>query len=162
MTSFTSIDDCFDFPAPRRRGAMHALVLIGGVLAAAALAGQTRVGAWLRGFFSAGDGAMRDRLRARLLDARLTLPQLREALLGRSKAQIASRFGPPSTALMNRPGRGRLGPSAFWHADTWYYPIDPDEKTAMAVTFDRGVAAAADFFEPPLAEAGGSAEAVTQ
>ncbi|HSV13253.1 MAG TPA: hypothetical protein VLI90_03290 [Tepidisphaeraceae bacterium] len=67
-----------------------------------------------------------------------SLAGLRNAILGSGKPQIASVFGPPHSAAI----RGGVG-------DTWYYPLQPREKLAMAISFDDGTAREVEFFHAP-------------
>jgi hypothetical protein len=178
MSDFSTADGLmFDPTRPRyRRGGcggggiamaaagasgVFAPLVIGGALAVVALAGQSRVGQWLRGFLSAGDVVTRRQLRARRAEGGLIPPhRLREMILGRSKASVAARFGPPRTAVMHAAARSSnssggipsAGPSAFWRADTWYYAFDPATQTAVAVRFENDVARAVEFFEAPREE----------
>jgi hypothetical protein len=129
-------------------------LIIGGAMAAVALAGETKLGAWLRGFFSVRTKSLPPQ-RA-LLDRvgeGLTLPLLRDSILGRRKVAIADLLGQPRTAVITRPqtsAPATVGQAAFWRADTWYYVIDPRTQTAMAITFnDRGFATGVDFFDAP-------------
>jgi hypothetical protein len=69
---------------------------------------------------------------------RQSLPQLRDAILGAAKREIASVLGPPQSASVGRPT-----------ADTWYYPLRPGERLAMAISFDRGLARDVEFFTSP-------------
>jgi hypothetical protein len=59
---------------------------------------------------------------------------------------VQSVFGPPRAAggVPAVPGQGR---QAYWDADTWYYALDPDRKTAMAIRFENGVAREVDFVQ---------------
>ena len=100
-------------PAHRLRGGVGLVVpvVLGGAFAVVALAGRSRLGSWLRGFLSAGDGITRDELRCRLRDDRRPLSELRAMLLGRTKAQVAARFGPPRTAVMRQPAAVAAGES---------------------------------------------------
>ena len=150
MSDFSTADNVFE-PAPRRGGPVLAPLVIGGALALVALAGHSRLGQWLRGFFSAGDTMTRDRLR-RELHSHVPPSQLREILLGQSKSFVAARFGPPRTAVMSNGGGAAVAQTAFWRADTWYYAVDPASQTAMAVIFKNGIARAVEFFEAPVAE----------
>jgi len=59
------------------------------------------------------------------------LNALRNAILGVQKKQIAAVLGPPRATI----GRGH-----YLTDDTWYYPIDPKQRRALAIEFDRGVA----------------------
>jgi hypothetical protein len=67
-----------------------------------------------------------------------SLARLHDAIIGNGKTQIASVFGPPHSAAV----RGRMG-------DTWYYPLQPREKLAMAISFDDGKAREVEFFHVP-------------
>ena len=74
------------------------------------------------------------------------MSNLRRAIVGSAKRAVVSVFGPPRTATMGRP----IGPSpTFWHADTWYYPIDGRTKSAMAIRFAGNVAAEVEFLTVP-------------
>jgi hypothetical protein len=77
----------------RRRSPLAPLIT-GFALAVVVLAGQTRLGAWLRGFLSS---SRRVRLGERLIpfDAcSVCLDDLREWILGRNMAMVVSEFGP--------------------------------------------------------------------
>jgi hypothetical protein len=132
-----------------RRGSRIAPLLLGGTLAAIALAGWTRVGAWLRGFFSVHyeDAAL---LPLRIDDER-SLFLLRESILGRAKSDVAAACGFPRSAAFAG-GQIADGPySDYWHADIWYYPLDARSHIAMAVQFRGGSARVVDFFDAPSA-----------
>jgi hypothetical protein len=171
MSSYSAADDWFDsFPPPRpragrarhrrRRGggtrresgaAALAPLLIGSALAIVAIAGQSKLGSWLRGFFSARTQELppQSALLARVREG-LPLPLLRDSLLGRRKVAVADLLGPPRTAVITRPTMGKIGQAAFWRADTWYYAVDGRTQTAMAVMFDaHGLASEVDFFDAP-------------
>lgn len=153
-------DDLPSFPAParrrrRRRGRRSPVaatlvpVLVGTAVAVVALAGQSKVGAWLRGFLVAPRSKpSRDAL-ARRVEGGMSLPALRDSILGRRKASIVATYGPPRTAVAAG-GPVSLGqPGTFWQADTWYYAVDPRTQTAMAITFASGIAREVDFFDAP-------------
>jgi hypothetical protein len=165
MSWYSAADDWFDaFPPPgpragevrrrRRRGAGNralAPLLIGSALAIVAIAGQSKLGAWLRGFFSVRTKSLppQSALLERVNEG-LPLPLLRDSLLGRRKVAVADLLGPPRTAVITRPTMGPVGQAAFWRADTWYYAIDDKTQTAMAVIFDaHGFASDVDFFDAP-------------
>jgi hypothetical protein len=64
--------------------------------------------------------------------------ELRAALLGRDRRQIARVLGAPLTACL---GFGVAvvqgeGPVTFWHATTWYYPFDRSRREAIAIKFE--------------------------
>ena len=150
----TTSGDVFWADASRQmggRGPLLAPLLIGGALAFVALAGQSSIGQWLRGFFSWRDPIARDRLRRRVHGG-VPPARLRQALLGRSKASVASHIGPPRTAVMKHAGGGATGQTGFWRADTWYYAVDSASRTAMAVTFRNDIAQAVEFFEAPTTQ----------
>jgi hypothetical protein len=134
-------------------------LLIGSALEIVAIAGQSKLGAWLRGFLSARTKELppQSALLARVNEG-LPLPLLRDSILGRRKVAVADLLGPPRTAVITRPTMGPVGQAAFWRADTWYYAIDRRTQTAMAVMFDaHGLASEVDFFDapqPPAAEGG--------
>ena len=149
----------FDFPERRGRGNAAAVgmilapILIGGALAVVAFAGRSRLGLWLRGFLSAGDAAGLDGLRQRLSREGMTRPMLREWMVGRTKAQIAARFGPPRTAALLVARNGSAGQAAFWRAETWYYAFEDTARAALAVKFAGDVARDVDFIDSPAVEA---------
>ena len=170
MSSYSAADDWFDpVPTPRPRAskarrsrnrrdavagspaAAIAPLLIGSALAIVAIAGQSKLGAWLRGFFSTRTKALppQSALLARVEEG-LPLALLRDSVLGRRKVAVADLLGPPRTAVITRPTIGKIGQAAFWRADTWYYAIDGRTQTAMAVKFDEhGFASEVDFFDAP-------------
>jgi len=163
MSSYSAADDWFEaFPPPRpragkasrrRRAGNRALapLLIGSALAIVAIAGQSKLGAWLRGFFSVRTKSLppQSALLARVNEG-LPLALLRDSLLGRRKVAVADLLGAPRTAVITRPTIGPVGQAAFWRADTWYYAIDGRTRTAMAVMFDEhGFASDIDFFDAP-------------
>jgi hypothetical protein len=165
MSSYSAADDWFDSVPPprprtryisRRAGGVSpvgvlAPLLIGSALAIVALAGESKLGAWLRGFFSVRTKTLppQSALLARV-DEGLPLPLLRDSILGRRKVAVADLLGPPRAAVITRPSIGPVGQAAFWRADTWYYAIDSQTQTAMAVKFDEhGFASDVDFFDAP-------------
>ena len=161
MSSYSAADDWFDSTPPPRAGEVRrrrrlgngaiAPLLIGSALAIVAIAGQSKLGAWLRGFFSVRTKTLppQSALLARVNEG-LPLPLLRDSLLGRRKVAVADLLGAPRTAVITRPSMGPIGQAAFWRADTWYYAIDGRTQTAMAVIFDaHGFARDIDFFDAP-------------
>jgi hypothetical protein len=89
-------------------------------------------------------------LRRRLPRAATGQPpsHLRTSILGSSKQMIQSVFGPPRSAagLTTVPGPQS---SHYWHADVWYYALDPARKLAMAIRFADGLASEVDFIPAP-------------
>lgn len=66
------------------------------------------------------------------------LPMLTEAIVGNSKAAVASVFGPPRGAVV----RGVAGlAGTYWDADTWYYALPRGERTAIVIDFAEDYAA---------------------
>ncbi|MBC8108699.1 MAG: hypothetical protein H7Z14_19100 [Anaerolineae bacterium] len=59
------------------------------------------------------------------------LDALRRAILGVQKKQIAAVLGQPRATI----GRGN-----HLTDDTWYYPIDPKQRLALTIEFDRDIA----------------------
>jgi len=79
-----------------------------------------------------------------------SLPLLAEAIVGNTKAAVASVFGPPRSAAL----RGVVNASAafttgYWHATTWYYPLPRSRRLAMAIEFDDDNARRVEFFRAP-------------
>jgi hypothetical protein len=62
-----------------------------------------------------------------------SLAALRDAIVGNGKSAIASVFGPPRSTARN----------------TWYYPLRPRERLAMAISFDGGLAREVEFIPTP-------------
>jgi hypothetical protein len=147
MSSLYSANSWYEDSGSRRRASMVPL-LVGGALAVVALAGQTKIGAWLRGFFSVREFEPTDELRRRV-HAGWPLEALRESILGRRKVTIAGMFGPPKTAVVTRAATASVTPNEFFRADTWYYALDARSQTALAVMFEDGVAQSVDFFDAP-------------
>ena len=78
-----------------------------------------------------------------------SLPMLAEAIVGNTKAAVASVFGPPRSAAVRgvvKPG-GKTAP--FWQANTWYYPLPRNDALAMAIEFHDDAARRVEFFRAP-------------
>lgn len=93
--------------------------------------------------------ASRRKLSSRFSQRRLlqsddtVLARLRDAILGNKKSAVASVFGaPPATA-------GGFASGHYHQADTWYYPLDQVEKSAMVIQFENGIARDAQFILAP-------------
>jgi len=126
-------------------------ILVGTAIAVVILAGQSKVGAWLRGFFTAPrTRPPRDAL-ARRIEGGFQLPAVRDSILGRRKAAVVATYGTPPTAVAASGQIAFGNRGAFWSADTWYYPVDPRAQTAMAVKFVDGIAKEVEFFDAPRA-----------
>jgi hypothetical protein len=79
-----------------------------------------------------------------------SLPLLAEAIIGNTKAAVASVFGPPRSAAL----RGVVKADAaktpgYWQATTWYYPLPRNDLLAMAIEFDQDNARRVEFFRAP-------------
>lgn len=133
-----------------RRSTPLAPILVGTAIALVMLAAHTKLGAWLRGFLAAPHvKPARDAL-ARRIEAGWSLAALRGSIVGRRKASIVAAYGPPRTARSVADYRATMGrTTTFWSADTWYYPVDPRTRTAMAVEFVENVARDVEFFDAP-------------
>jgi len=72
-----------------------------------------------------------------------------EAILGCSMQAVATAWGPPPiTTAPQRIGADAALP-AYLAADTWYYPINPSNKIAMAIHFARGIVRRVQVIRPP-------------
>ena len=76
--------------------------------------------------------------------------ELRAALLGRHRKQIARVLGEPPTASLGF-GAAVAGakPVTFWQASTWYYPFDRSRQQAIAIRFVGDRAKGVDFIGLP-------------
>ena len=79
--------------------------------------------------------------------------ELRAALLGRNRKQIARVLGEPPTAFVGFGVTVATGarPMTFWQASTWYYPFDHSRQQAIAIRFDGDRAKGVDFIGVPRA-----------
>ena len=78
------------------------------------------------------------------------LPLLADAIIGNTKAAVASVFGPPrSAALRGVVKSGGTSGGGYWHATTWYYPMPRNDLLAMAIEFDDDAARRVEFFRAP-------------
>jgi hypothetical protein len=79
-----------------------------------------------------------------------SLPLLAEAIVGNTKAAVASVFGPPrSAALRGVVSVGAGKAAGYWHATTWYYPLPRNDALAMAIEFDDDAARRVEFIRAP-------------
>ena len=76
-----------------------------------------------------------------------TFVALRAALLGSAKGSVVAVLGPPRTAMLGR----SFGKLSIWRADTWYYPLDRADRSALAIKFENGVAREVDRISVPTA-----------
>jgi hypothetical protein len=77
--------------------------------------------------------------------------ELRAALLGRHRKQIARVLGEPPTASVGSgvAVTGAKKPVTFWQASTWYYPFDHTRQQAIAIRFVGDRARGVDFIGLP-------------
>jgi hypothetical protein len=139
-----------DFSTPNRGAALGPL-LVGAACAAVAFAGQTKLGAWLRGFLSVPREYHRSDPIRRRLDAGWSLPRLRDSILGRHKTVLVTRYGVPGSAALGNiilTGTDARG-AALFRADTWYYILDPAARSVMSIRFHGSVAGEVEFFDTP-------------
>jgi len=78
---------------------------------------------------------------------RESLPMLADAIVGSPRATILAVFGPPRAAVISDPAH--FPELNFWHADTWYYALPRNGRTAIAISFDEDMAKYVDFFPSP-------------
>ena len=79
-----------------------------------------------------------------------SLPLLAEAIIGNTKAAVASVFGPPRSAALRGvvKANASVGPG-YWQATTWYYPLPRNDALAMAIEFVDESARRVEFFRAP-------------
>ena len=79
-----------------------------------------------------------------------SLPLLAEAIIGNTKAAVASVFGPPRSAALRGviKANAASGPG-YWQATTWYYPLPRNDLLAMAIEFHDDSARRVEFFRAP-------------
>jgi hypothetical protein len=107
--------------------------VIGSCAAVMLLVNATGVSRW----FSHRGARRRQPLRRGGRSDPRSLLGLRHAIVGNGKREIASVFGPPHSAAIIGAG------------DTWYYPLRPSERLAMAISFEKGTAREVEFFHAP-------------
>jgi hypothetical protein len=72
---------------------------------------------------------------------------LRQALLGQTRAHVVVTLGPPpatSSAESEKPTSRH-----YWHAGTWYYPLDLNHRHAVAIIFHENQVKSIDRFTGP-------------
>ena len=84
-----------------------------------------------------------------------SLPLLAEAIIGNTKAAVASVFGPPRSAALRGVVKADAasGPG-YWKATTWNYPRPRSGALAMAIEFDDESARRVEFFHGPKLSGG--------
>jgi hypothetical protein len=79
--------------------------------------------------------------------------ELRRAILGKHRRQIARVLGTPATASLTFAAAAPTGksgkPATYWDATTWYYPFDQKQKKAIAIRFERDRAREVEFIGSP-------------
>jgi hypothetical protein len=78
--------------------------------------------------------------------------ELRRALLGKHRKQIARVLGTPTTASMTFAAAAPMSggkAATYWDATTWYYPFDQKQKKAIAIRFVRDRAREVAFIGSP-------------
>ena len=80
-----------------------------------------------------------------------TLLELKRAIMGSTRDMVASIFGPPPAATSRGPGAPVRD---YWHATTWYYPLDRQKRTAVAISFRGDRAELVEFIAGPSAGQG--------
>ena len=81
--------------------------------------------------------------------AEQSLPMLAEAIVGNTKAAVASVFGPPRSAAVRGLVKAAGKAPGYWQASTWYYPLPRNDALAMAIEFDDDSARRVEFFRAP-------------
>jgi hypothetical protein len=115
------------------------------------------IGARRRQFAFAGAGSAADALPARedhsaTTGANQSFRELRRAIIGKHRRQIARVLGTPTTASLTfaaaSPMSGKNAPT-YWNATTWYYPFDQKQQKAIAIRFERDRAREVEFIGAP-------------
>jgi hypothetical protein len=113
-------------------------LLVGGLLTALLATRRSSLRAWLDRTFPRGERGPRT--------SASSLALLRDAILGNNKTAVAAVFGaPPATA-------GGFLTGHYHQADTWYYPLDKVDQSAMVIQFENGIARNAEFIQAPNLE----------
>ena len=120
---------------------------LAGVVTAALTARAPFFRTALRRLGGSGGGSGAGGLAARAARPRReqSLPMLAEAIVGSSKAAIASVLGPPRSAVLMHTAPG----ATYWQADTWYYPLPKSGPLAMAIVFAGDDARTVEFLRAP-------------
>ena len=147
-----------DRPAPRDAAGRAILIaatplILGGALALTmALAGaETPVGKWLKSLVGGASGggrtrAIRDGLAA-YARGQQPFAALRNAIVGSAKGAVKTVLGPPRTARLG----GTASKPSIWRSDTWYYPLDRADRSAIAIRFEGNVAREVEKISVPTA-----------
>src|SRR5688500_16919011 len=119
--------------------------VIGGVMI-------TLVGAGRRRYALAGPQLTAGREDFTLPTPHQPFRELRGALLGKHRTQVARALGTPTSASLSFGSATCKGdkPMTFWQASTWYYPFDQKQQKAIAIRFVRDRAKDVEFIGAPL------------
>ena len=116
-------------------------LLLGGFVTAMLASRRASVRSWFEHRFPSRSNAI-----ANPAANESALVRLRDAIVGNNKTAVASVFGaPPATA-------GGFITGHYHQADTWYYPLNKVEKSAMVIQFENGIACDAQFILTPNLE----------
>ena len=127
-------------------------LLVGGAIAltVAVSGAKSPVGVWLKSLLVGTSPSRAAAIRDALVGyARGTqaFAALRGAILGSAKGSVVAVLGPPRTAMLGR----NFAKHSIWRADTWYYPLDRADRSALAIRFENGVAREVDRIRVPTA-----------
>lgn len=64
-----------------------------------------------------------------------SIAPLQQALIGKSRADVVVTLGPPPGTSSTE--TNKLGTRHYWHADTWYYPLNLHRHDAVAIGFSE-------------------------
>ena len=132
----------------RRPEAARVLWLIPILLAGAAVAiARMPLSAWVQGMTSGG-GSRGNPGRIRRALAGSSLGALRASIVGNTKEAVASVFGPPRTSAVQVMRRGKQNRTS---GETWYYLLDRQDRSAMAIRFAADRAERVEFIRSPVA-----------
>ena len=76
-----------------------------------------------------------------------SLAPLQQALVGKSRADVVVTLGPPPATSSEQ--TNQLGTRHYWHADTWYYPLDLNRRHAVAISFNENLVVAIERVAGP-------------
>jgi hypothetical protein len=108
-------------------------------------AGWLALGAAVLGLLAMSSGVRRRVHRAGGAAGR-SLAELKKAIVGNSRGAVAAVFGPPRAMLGNKSVKELRD---YWNADTWYYPLDPGRRVAVAIRFRGNMADGVEFIAGP-------------
>ena len=126
-------------------------IIVGASFAAIALARQSKLAAWFRGFISVPRRRARIDFLPHALDSDTDPAELRDSILGRHKAVLMARYGSPRSAAQDGVVVHAPHPAdpSVWRAQGWYYVLDEQAKSAMSIRFDHNLASEVEFFDAP-------------